>query len=88
MEVTKADNVVVLGDFNYFHIDSVNMFLNYGIEMRFLDIINNCELESLVTEPSRGIVILDMVLSRAKNLNVDVAPTRSSDHMLLSSVFT
>lgn len=63
-EVTKADNVVILGDFSYPCIDWINMCSSNGVETRFLYIINVCTAEQLVTEPTRVIVILDLVLNR------------------------
>lgn len=44
-EAIKADNITILGGFNYTNIDWVNMRSSHAIEMGFLDIINDSELE-------------------------------------------
>lgn len=56
-EATRLDNVVILGDFNYPHVDWVNMRLSHLVEMRFLEIMNDCALEQLITKPTREVVV-------------------------------
>ena len=82
----KQKNCVVMGDFNYPHIDWANGCSNRGRESEFLDCLNDCAMEQMVTEPTRGEVILDLVLSNAEDLVRDVnviAPLGNSDHNVI-----
>lgn len=44
------ENIVILGDFNYSHVDLANVFSSHDVETRFPDIINYYALEQLVME--------------------------------------
>lgn len=46
-ELIKAENIIILEDFNYPHIDRVNECLSHVIY-----IINDCALEQQVTTPA------------------------------------
>ena len=82
-EVTKKDKVVIMGDFNYPHIDWVNWCSGQAKETGFLDELNDCALEQLVMEPTRGQVTLDLILCGNQDLVRDVnvtEPLGNSDH--------
>nr|GFB50161.1 hypothetical protein [Tanacetum cinerariifolium] len=82
-EVSTRDRVVVMGDFNYPHIDWVNSCSGHERETGFLDMLNDCALEQLVTEPTRGQVTLDLILCGTQDLVREVnvtEPLGNSDH--------
>lgn len=58
----KRERVVVIEYFNYPHIDWVNLCSGHEREKLFLDMINECVLEQLILELSRGEVSLDLIL--------------------------
>lgn len=74
--VTKEENEVILGDFNYSHIDWTNMCLSHVTETLYLEIMTMyCH-----TDHSAG--TLHLVLSLAQDLlrGVHVVSFGNSDH--------
>ena len=61
-EVSRRDRVLIMGDFNYPHIDWVNACSAQERETWFLDMLNDFALEQIVMEPTRGQVTLDLIL--------------------------
>ncbi|KAK8741935.1 hypothetical protein OTU49_002018 [Cherax quadricarinatus] len=88
-EIRKAstyENVVLMGDFNYRHIDWSNLTGNLE-SGDFLDTIQDCFLKQFVTEPTRGNNLLDLVLASRETLinNLEVNDELGeSDHKSLS----
>lgn len=76
MVVTKADNIS-LGDFNYLHIDCVNMHAS----LEFQDIINDCAPEQMVAEPTRGVEIFALVPSGSQDLVRDTEVATSTGNL-------
>ena len=64
-EVSKRGSVVIMGDFNYHHIDWINSYSSHDKEAKFLDVLNECALVQLVMELTRGEATLDLILSGA-----------------------
>uniref|UniRef100_K7F0U9 Endonuclease/exonuclease/phosphatase domain-containing protein n=1 Tax=Pelodiscus sinensis TaxID=13735 RepID=K7F0U9_PELSI len=82
-EAVKIKNSIIVDDFNYPHIDWVHVTSGQDAETKFLDTLNDCFLEQLVQEPTRGEAILDLVLSGAQDLVQEVTitgPLGNSDH--------
>ncbi|XP_053897559.1 uncharacterized protein LOC128844145 [Malaclemys terrapin pileata] len=74
-EAIKIKNSVIVGDFNYPHIDWEHVTSGRNAESKFLDTLNDCFLEQLVREPTRGEATLDLVLSGAQELVQEVTIT-------------
>nr|XP_053633351.1 uncharacterized protein LOC128689237 [Cherax quadricarinatus] len=67
VRATMHDNVVILGDFNFSHIDW--NFLTGNLESYdFLEVVQDCFLKQFVTEPTRGNNLLDLVLANNESL--------------------
>ncbi|CAM4719886.1 unnamed protein product [Lepidochelys kempii] len=82
-EAIKIKNSVIMGDFNYPHIEWVHVTSGQDAEIKFLDTFNGCFLEQRVLEPTRGEAILDLVSSGAHDLvqEVNIAePLGNSDY--------
>ena len=52
-----------MGDFNYSHIDWINVYSSHDKDVKFLDVLNDCALEQLVMEPTRREATLDLILN-------------------------
>ena len=61
MEGSKRDRTVIMGDFNYPHINWGNACSGQEREIRFLDMLNDCALEQLMMQHTRGQVTQDLV---------------------------
>lgn len=64
-----------MGDFNY--------MLGLGQRANFLDMLNDCAMDQLAMESTRGAVTLHLIVSDAQNLmhDLDVGkPIGNSDH--------
>ncbi|XP_053130019.1 uncharacterized protein LOC128335549 [Hemicordylus capensis] len=87
-EASRRGRAVIMGDFNYPHIDWVNSQSGQNKEVKFLDILNDCALEQLVMEPTREKATLDLILSDTQDLVRDVSvidPLGNSDHSAIKS---
>ncbi|CAM4611226.1 unnamed protein product [Caretta caretta] len=80
-------SIIIMEDFSYPHIDWVHVTSGRDAEIKFPDTFNDCFLEQLVLEPTRGEAILDLVLSGgAQDLvqEVNIAgPLGNSDHNII-----
>ncbi|KAM7151827.1 uncharacterized protein RBU57_012313 [Macrochelys suwanniensis] len=86
-EAIKIKNSIIVGDFNYPHIDWVHVTSGCNVETKFLDSLNDCFLEQLVQEPTRGESTLDLVLSGAQDLVQEITitgPLGNSDHNIIT----
>nr|XP_053644522.1 uncharacterized protein LOC128697033 isoform X1 [Cherax quadricarinatus] len=82
VKATRHDNVVILGDFNFSHIDW--NFLTGNLESYdFLEVVQDCFLKQFVTEPTRGNNLLDLVMANNESLvnNLEISEELgASDH--------
>uniref|UniRef100_K7EWP2 Endonuclease/exonuclease/phosphatase domain-containing protein n=1 Tax=Pelodiscus sinensis TaxID=13735 RepID=K7EWP2_PELSI len=86
-EATKIKNSIIMGDFNYPHIDWIHVTSGREAEIKFLNGLNDCFLEQLVQEPTRGEAILDLVLSGVQDQVQDITvtgPLGNSDHNIIT----
>ncbi|CAM5127487.1 unnamed protein product [Eretmochelys imbricata] len=86
-EAIKIKNSIIVGDFNYPHIDWIHVTSARNAETKFLDTLNDCFLEQLVQEPTRGEATLDLVLSEAQDLVQEITITGllgNSDHNIIT----
>uniref|UniRef100_K7F1R0 Endonuclease/exonuclease/phosphatase domain-containing protein n=1 Tax=Pelodiscus sinensis TaxID=13735 RepID=K7F1R0_PELSI len=86
-EATKIKNSIIMGDFNYPHIDWIHVTSGREPEIKFLNGLNDCFLEQLVQEPTRGEAILDLVLSGVQDHVQDITvtgPLGNSDHNIIT----
>lgn len=60
-EAFKEKGVVIMGDFNYPHIDWINVCSNHTKEVKILGTLNDYALEQLVM--AGGEANLDLILS-------------------------
>ena len=83
---------VLMGDFNYPGIDWVNYSVSSGATSeccKFLECITDCFVTQHVMEPTRGMAILDLLLTREPNMISSVSvnePLGSSDHHMVTCV--
>uniref|UniRef100_K7EXX2 Endonuclease/exonuclease/phosphatase domain-containing protein n=1 Tax=Pelodiscus sinensis TaxID=13735 RepID=K7EXX2_PELSI len=86
-EATKIENSIIMGDFNYPHIDWIHVTSGREAEIKFLNGLNDCFLEQLVQEPTRGEAILDLVLSGVQDQVQEITvtgPLGNSDHNIIT----
>uniref|UniRef100_K7EZM4 Endonuclease/exonuclease/phosphatase domain-containing protein n=1 Tax=Pelodiscus sinensis TaxID=13735 RepID=K7EZM4_PELSI len=86
-EATKIENSIIMGGFNYPHIDWIHVTSGREAEIKFLNGLNDCFLEQLVQEPTRGEAILDLVLSGVQDQVQDITvtgPLGNSDHNIIT----
>lgn len=87
-----ARNMILLGDFNYGHIDWGLMRMEPGASpdtATFLDCIENNFLTQHITEPTRVASTLDLVITRDPHIIHDIAIHEclsSSDHNMISGL--
>lgn len=60
-------------DINSFYLDWVNTSSEQDVEIKFLNIINECLLEQLILEPIREEAILGLILSNTLDLVQEAA---------------
>uniref|UniRef100_A0A452I138 B30.2/SPRY domain-containing protein n=1 Tax=Gopherus agassizii TaxID=38772 RepID=A0A452I138_9SAUR len=77
-EAIKIKNPIIVGDFNYPHIDWEHFTSGRNAEIKFLDTLNDYFMEQLVREPTRGEATLDLILSGAQELVQESPPGLSS----------
>jgi len=65
--MVSRQQVLVMGDFNYPHIDWININSTDKSSEQFLDLLQDCYLTQHVTEPTRN-NILDLVLTSECNM--------------------
>lgn len=56
-EAAQSNNVIIIGDFNFLHIDWINACSVSVRQTKILDMINDCAIDQLVTESTRGEVV-------------------------------
>lgn len=74
-QMLRRDRVVIMGDFTYPHIDWVNSCSGHERETGSLDMLNDCALEQLVMESTRGQATLDLILCGTHDLVREVNAT-------------
>lgn len=80
-------DVVIMGDFNYGEINWVGNLGNSKGGQELLDLVGDCFLHQVVTKPTRGKRILDLVLCSDPNTVVDLevtCPVATSDHNVVT----
>jgi hypothetical protein len=86
IRMASAQQVLIMGDFNFPHINWSNLESNDKSSEQFLDLIQDCYLTQHVLVPTRGNNILDLVLTSESSM-VDTVEVRehfaTSDHNVL-----
>ena len=86
IRLASAQQVLIMGDFNFPHINWSNLESNDKSNKQFIDLIQDCYLTQHVLDPTRGSNILDLVLTSESSM-VDTVEVRehfaTSDHNIL-----
>jgi hypothetical protein len=74
IRLASKQQVLVMGDFNYPHINWISLDGTDKLSEQFLDLIQDCYLTQHVIEPTRGNNVLDLVLTSEHSMidNVEV----------------